>query len=143
MKYFAYGSNMLHQQMKHRCPQSSYLRRAFLNGYRLVYDSFSYVRNGAVANIIRSDNEIVWGALYELTKLDIEALDRFEGVREQLYEKQMVRVYDDTGTGWDALVYLHRNKIPGEPSAEYRQIIIDGANMCGLPDVYIEDYLKQ
>lgn len=143
MKYFAYGSNLHHQQMRNRCAQSSYLRRAFLNGYRFVYDGYSYVRKGAVANIIRSDKEMIWGALYEISVQDLEALDRFEGIREKEYVREKMRVYDDTGTICDAWVYLRKDKLPGEPSPEYRATVLEGAQMCGLPDVYIEDYLKK
>ncbi len=59
MKYFAYGSNMNHKQMKQQCPESKFLKRAYLDDYSLIYDGYSKSRDGAVANIIKSENDRV------------------------------------------------------------------------------------
>ena len=56
--YFAYGSNMNHKQMKSRCPDSHFLKRAYLEGYKFAYDGYSKTRNGAVANIIETGKKM-------------------------------------------------------------------------------------
>lgn len=37
MKYIAYGSNTHVENMKKRCPNSSFLETSYLDGYTLVY----------------------------------------------------------------------------------------------------------
>ena len=37
MLYFAYGSNMLFDQMRERCPSSTFVCAAALDGYRLAF----------------------------------------------------------------------------------------------------------
>lgn len=61
MYYFAFGSNMNHKQMKERCPNSKFIKRVYLENYKFVYDGYSYTRRGPVANIVESQEEIVWG----------------------------------------------------------------------------------
>ena len=56
MYYFAYGSNMNHEQMKKRCPSGKFITRALLSGYKYVYDGYSSSGKGAVSNIIKSAN---------------------------------------------------------------------------------------
>ena len=60
-RYFAYGSNMNHEQMMLRCPSAIFLKRARLENHKFVYDGYSKKRNGAVANIIKSSGDIAWG----------------------------------------------------------------------------------
>lgn len=70
--YYAYGSNMNHKQMKERCPDSRFLKRVYLKGYRFVYDGYSVIRKGPVANIIETKNgdDVVWGGLFEISEND-------------------------------------------------------------------------
>ena len=37
MLYFAYGSNLSHQQMKGRCTESKYVQAHILKGYKLIF----------------------------------------------------------------------------------------------------------
>jgi cation transport regulator ChaC len=43
MYYFAYGSNMYHDQMHQRYP-NKHIKRAYLKGYKFVYDGNSSKR---------------------------------------------------------------------------------------------------
>lgn len=52
--------------MKERCPNSKFLKRAFIVGYKFVYDSYSEKRKGAVGNIIESKGDIVWSGFFEV-----------------------------------------------------------------------------
>ncbi|HON08094.1 MAG TPA: hypothetical protein PLW02_08355 [Verrucomicrobiota bacterium] len=42
------------------------MKRAFIEGYKFVYDSYSEKRKGAVGNIIESKGDIVWSGLFEV-----------------------------------------------------------------------------
>ncbi len=140
MYYFAYGSNMNQEQMKKRCPNSRFIKRAYLEGYRFVYDGYSSTRKGAVANIIEKEGSLVWGALYEITQDELSELDKWEGY-PKAYDRYKILVKDDQGKEYKAWVYLRDPKEPGQPSEEYRKRVYEGAKQCNLPDEYIKKYI--
>ncbi len=41
MFYFAYSSNLKHNQIKNRCPNSKFVKNVYLERYRFVYDDYS------------------------------------------------------------------------------------------------------
>jgi hypothetical protein len=136
MLYFAYGSNMNHEQMKKRCPGSNFIGLAKLNGYKFVYDGISQTRGGAVANMVESPEDIVWGGIFDVPNID--CLDRFEGA-PKIYQRKSVNVQDESGKVYnDILVYLRNGEKIGEPSKEYRELVITGAKNCHLPKNYID-----
>lgn len=136
MRYFAYGSNMCHEQMKRRCPSSNFLMRVYLEGYKLVYDGHSISRNGPVANVVISLKDRVWGGLFEINKDNLAALDCCEGY-PRIYKRRELTVKDDQSTPYKTYVYLRDALNEGKPSSSYRGIVIQGAHDCGLPEEYI------
>ena len=141
MLYFAFASNMNHAQMERWCPASRFLRAAFLPGFRFVYDGFSVTWDGAVGNVVRSETESVWGALYEITERDRLTLEAFEGYPRS-YDRRDVEVKDRGGKAYRALTYLRTGRPLGKPHPDYERIVIDGAKECGLPDEYIDRALR-
>jgi len=139
--YFAYGSNMDQNQMNSRCPNPKLLGVAILKGYKFVYDGCSYKRKGAVANIVESPDEIVYGALYEISINDEKRLDNYEGYCKS-YDKKTVKVKDSEGREYEAMVYYRYPKEEGLPSNEYENIVVNAGRKLGLPEDYIEKYLK-
>jgi len=142
MYYFAYGSNMNHQQMKKRCPSSRFVKRAFLEGYKFVYDGYSKTRNGAVANIIETGKkeDIVWGGLFEINEDNLSALDCYEGYPKS-YDRKEVKVKDDEGNHYTTIVYFRTAQPKSKPSENYRNLVIQGAKDCDLPEWYIQNNL--
>ena len=102
MYYFAYGSNLNHKQMNCRCPYSKFVKRVYLVNYKFVYDGYSKKREGAVANVLESADSIVWGGLYEISKSDLENLDKFEGY-PNIYNRKELQVEDDQGNIYQLL----------------------------------------
>lgn len=141
MLYFAYGSNMNHKQMKQRCPSSKFIKRIYKKGYKFVYDGYSKIREGAVANIVKSKGNVVWGGLFKINKDNLGALDCCEGYFSKIYDRKTIIVKDDKGKGYKAIVYFRTGKDVGAPHRKYRKIIIKGAKDCGLPKDYIKDSL--
>lgn len=141
MLYFAYASNMHRGQMLRWCPGSRFVKAAALAGFRFVYDGFSVTWDGAVANIIKSDAETVWGVLYEITERDRLTLDAFEGYPRD-YEHRDVEVRDRDGHVHQAMTYFRTGRATGPPHPDYERIVIDGAKECGLPDEYIDRVLR-
>ncbi len=125
-----------------RCPSSRFLRPVLLEGYRFVYDGHSCKWNGAVANIIESENDIVWGGLFEIDQDNLAALDCYEGYPDS-YDKDWFMVKDDKGKSCKAITYFRTAKEPGKPSKEYRETVMQGAKDCKLPEEYIRDILAR
>ncbi|KAH6633760.1 hypothetical protein C7974DRAFT_412734 [Boeremia exigua] len=86
--YFAFGSNLQLGQMASRCPESRYLGRGMLLGYKWQINTRGY------ANIYESPSDTVEGLCFLLSKADEEKLDRSEGVHmvPSAYEKGSVDV---------------------------------------------------
>ena len=141
MLYFAFASNLHQGQMKRWCPASRFLKAAVLEGYRFVYDGFSVTWDGAVGNIVKSDSEHVWGALYEITERDRLTLDAFENYPRD-YDHRDVEVRDRDGKVYRAMTYFRTGRPLGKPHPDYERIVIDGAKECGLPDEYIDRALR-
>ena len=140
MHHFAYGSNLNHKQMNCRCPDNKFVKRVCLDNYKFVYDGHSSNRGGAVANILKSADNIVWGGLYEISKSDLVNLDRCEGYPDS-YDRKELKVKDDHSNIYKAITYLRIGERIGIPSDKYKKIIIDGAKDCNLPDNYVKKNL--
>lgn len=138
MLYFAYGSNLNHEQMRTRCPSVRFLKRGVLIGYSLVFDGYSESRRGAVANIIESPGGVVWGGLYTIDQESLDSLDRYEGYHEGVYDRKIVHVKDDADDSFIAWVYLREPLNISKPSADYLNVIFIGVKDSDLPDSYIE-----
>jgi len=141
MLYFAYGSNMNHAQMKERCPGGRFLRTAVLEGHRFVYDGYSVTRQGATANIMPSEVDVVRGALFEITERDKLALDAHEGY-PKAYDRKEFEVRDAQGNVCRAMAYFRTGRAPGPPHPDYEKTVLDGAKDCHLPEDYIDKYLR-
>ncbi len=138
--YFAYGSNMNLRQMQDRCPNASFLAKAKLKGYKVVYDGYSHYRDGAVANIVESLNDFVYGAVFFIDEKDERTLDSYEGYPKS-YQKKEFDVEGEDGIIYHVFVYLREPQKIGEPSEDYRKIVRQGAKDIGLPEEYINKYL--
>ncbi len=141
MLYFAYGSNMGSGQMAARCPACRFRGTARLEGFRFVYDGYSVSRDGAVGNIVRSDAERVWGALYEITETDRLALDASEGYPRS-YDRRDVEVTGPPGGPVRAMTYFRTGRATGQPHPDYERTVLEGARERGLPDDYVDRYLR-
>ena len=69
--YFAYGSNLDHEGMARRCPDSGRSGRATLEGWQLTFQGVADIRRRAGAR--------TQGALWRISDRDLERLDTYEG----------------------------------------------------------------
>jgi gamma-glutamylcyclotransferase (GGCT)/AIG2-like uncharacterized protein YtfP len=148
-RVFAYGSNLDAAQMSQRCPHAKLIGLAALKDHRLDFSRYSNKRKGGVADVIAHPGDDVWGVVYELNEDDLKTLDVYEGYKgqgkENVYDRRiMPMVLYPTGSAESVEIYVVREKasqtIP--PHRDYLDIIIQGAEQCGLPDDYIAK-LKQ
>lgn len=111
--YFAYGSNLSPEQMARRCPDSIFLGKATLPGYRWQ------VNERGVPNVVRApapapreerkgrrgrrrdrgdgdgdgdEGAVVEGLIYAISPDDEHKLDQYEGVARERYEKHEWRI---------------------------------------------------
>lgn len=136
--YFAYGSNMSHQQMAERCPGALFVGAVRLDGYAFIYDGYAEWRKGAVGNVVPRKGAHVWGGLYEMTPENVARMDRYEDVPVSYQRYDDLTVHTADGTEYtNVLVYRRAPQEPGRPSDAYRTTILAGAKDCGLPVEYV------
>ena len=132
MLYFAYGSNLHHFQMKRRCKDSVYLKKANLKNFRLTFRS-----KYRAADIEFKKNSIVPGGLFEISKSDEKKLDVYEDY-PILYKKHHFLHY-----GKKVMTYIMVKKTSFKyPSERYLNIIKRGYKDCVIDDKYLKKALK-
>ena len=138
MKYFAYGSNMAGAVMDAVCAEHRFLGPARLPGYRLAFMRRSVRTGTGVADIVPDPHGSVWGALYELERERLGALDRKETLGSAYAHLDVVVLTED-GASHRAMAYSVIAKEPVEvrPSLAYVQGLVQGARERSLPEDYV------
>ena len=129
MLYFAYGSNLHHVQMKRRCKDSIFLKKSNLKNFRLTFRNM-------YADIEFKKNSIVYGALFEISKIDEKKLDVYEDY-PNVYKKFYFTYY-----GKKVMTYTMTKKtLFTFPSERYLNIIKRGYKDCKLELNYLKKSL--
>ena len=133
MLYFAYGSNLNLFQMKRRCKDSVFLKKYELKGYKLNFRS-----KYRAADIEKSKNSIVPGALFEISKSDEKKLDVYEDF-PILYKKLYFSYYNKT-----VMTYIMVNKTEFRyPTERYLNLVKQGYKDCKLNFDYLTRALNK
>lgn len=133
-RYFAYGSNLDHEQMADRCPEAVQAGTARLDGWRFR------LGDRGVATIVAEPNATVWGGLWWLTPPDVATLDEKEGVAAGRYRRAHVDVVlANDGSAVTALVYVEPHRQDAPPRGGYLERILRGAEWFDLPDTYRDE----
>lgn len=128
--YFAYGSNMVPEQMARRCPAARFLGTAVLGSH-----CFAVIRGGHGTVLPRRGAQ-VHGVLWQVSRGAMAALDRYEEVFRDLYRRRR-RVVRAAGQARWALVYVAAATAPGRPRAAYIAAIAAAAREFGFPADYV------
>ena len=132
MLYFAYGSNLNLFQMKRRCKDSVFLKKYELKGYRLNFRS-----KYRAADIEKSKNSLVPGALFEISKSDEKKLDVYEDF-PVLYTKLYFPYYNK-----QVMTYIMVNKSPFKfPTERYLNVVKKGYRDCRLDKKFLLKALR-
>lgn len=139
LKYFAYGSNLHPVRLMQRVPESEFLCRAIVPGFRLYFHKRSSDGSGK-CNIFYSGNndDIVHGAIYQMPVDSQKILDRYEGVGYG-YEVQTIEVTSDD-QAHEAFAYVaHQSHIDDllQPYHWYKELVLRGAEHLDMPEHYI------
>ena len=136
---------MLRSQMSERCPSSTHVGNAKLNGFRLGFPISSKNRGGlGVASVLKAaSTDIVEGVVYTLSKEDVLTLDRFESLGTQ-YSREWgyVDIQQSNGStlpGEQVFYYLAISDSTQHyrPSSEYKRCLVQGAKEHGLSEHYV------
>jgi hypothetical protein len=146
MLYFAYGSNMDWDQMKTRCPSACFVGVAVLRDHRLAFTRRSKKRACGVADALPEEGAAVWGAVFEITDVDVGRLDDAEGYRpgrqRNAYRREERHVFvagDDKQPLAVAVYFGEPQNAPPLPNQEYKNLIVGGAKRWWLPNDYIKE----
>ena len=132
MLYFAYGSNLNLFQMKRRCKDSVFIKKYELKGYRLNFRS-----KYRAADIEKSKNSLVPGALFEISKSDEKKLDVYEDF-PVLYTKLYFSYYNKK-----VMTYIMVNKTEFRyPTERYLNVVKRGYKDCKLNMKYLTKALN-
>lgn len=123
MLYFAYGSNLNLDQMKGRCPGSSKVGPAYLEGWSLAF-------RGPL-DIVKQEGSVVPGFIFDINESDLRALDRYEGY-PYLYNRVTVPI-NTRDSNMLAITYtMNRKKHVAMPGRSYWETVLTGYYQCGL-----------
>lgn len=132
--YFAYGSNMLAEQMAERCPGAQLAGRGMLPHWRFL------ITTRGTANIAPHKGAAVHGALWRCSPVHLQTLDEFEGVATGNYLRRRVRLHTHDGRQASALVYTAARLYPGPARPHYLSTaVLPGARALQLPEEYISN----
>ena len=127
MKYIAYGSNMVEEQMAHRYLGAKLIGTGYLPNHRLEFYLHATVEH------TRAHGAKVPVAVWEITDADERSLDRYEGF-PTYYTKHRRRVVMDDGSEIWGMVYIMNMIRPQPPTAGYYNSIAYAYEKLGYSD---------
>jgi hypothetical protein len=109
----------------------------WLEGWRLTFGGEDIGWDGALATIVEDPGSRVFVVLYDVTPLDEDGLDRWEGGELGVHTKIRLRVQTMEGSVLPWLYVLDAYE-GGLPSARYLGVLADAAEAAGAPADYVE-----
>lgn len=162
--YFAYGSNLSRDFLNERLKNGEWIEDGwqkngnlegkppdFLGVYRLDGYEFGYTlreENETTGNIIRKEGSAVFGALYRISKVQLDVLDKEENAPEQ-YTKTLVKVNRvcrdifKAPQSVEAFAYVgNKNYYTTDvcPDPRYVELLLKAAEELSLPQSYVDQY---
>ena len=125
MKYIAYGSNMVEEQMAHRCPNARLIGMGQLPNHRLEFYLHATVERS------RAHGASVPVAVWEIDADDERNLDRYEGF-PTYYTKHKRKVMMDDGSEIEGMIYIMNMIRPLIPHTSYYNGIRDAYIKLGI-----------
>ena len=129
MKYFAYGMNTNLDGMAVRCPTAVCLGAAQIDNYEFVFR--------AHADIAKSPGSICHGVLWDITKEDLQSLDRLEGY-PYYYTRFRVRVNLGDHFVYALTYQMNDQTYIQEPGKSYLDMVREGYRQNNVPTNQID-----
>lgn len=127
--YIAYGSNLNVGQMAHRCPDAEAVGTGVIPNYRLTFKALG---SSAFATIEPCDGESVPVAVWQISRRDEIALDRYEGYPAHYTREYMDVQMNDGGCVNGLLYIMNPRAVPRLPSQGYFEAVLSGYRSFGL-----------
>ena len=128
--YLAYGSNLNHNQMTERCPNSKFIGASFLEGWTLLFKGAATIRE--------NEKSVVPVGLFEITQECEKSLDVYEDF-PRLYDKKVVEIEFNSGKLKAMTYVMCADYGTGPPSEKYYNVIYKGYIDCNLNTQYLEE----
>ncbi len=125
MKYIAYGSNMVQEQMAVRCPDARLIGTGYITGARLEFYLHATVEKTG------DNRNHVPVAVWEINDRDEHSLDRYEGF-PSYYIKETWPVHMSDGSKIDGMIYLMKMIRQSPPHEAYYNGIANAYRRLGL-----------
>ena len=125
MKYIAYGSNMVQEQMAYRCPDARLIGTGHIVGARLEFYLHVTVEKTG------DKRYRVPVAVWEINERDEKRLDRYEGF-PSYYTKENWLVQMADGSQIEGMIYLMKLIRHSPPTDTYYIAIEDAYRKLGL-----------
>ncbi|MBQ7885829.1 MAG: gamma-glutamylcyclotransferase [Clostridia bacterium] len=125
MKYIAYGSNMVMEQMERRCPDAKLIGIGYLDHARLEF----YLH--ATVERTRAKGAQVPVAVWEISERDERNLDHYEGF-PNYYTKAVRKVNLADGSEIRGMIYLMNYRRYSPPTSMYYDGIEDAYRKLGF-----------
>ena len=132
MKYIAYGSNMVEEQMAVRCPEARLIGTGYISGARLEFYLHATVeKTGDKRNRVPV-------AVWEINDKDERSLDRYEGYPSyyegypSYYIKEEWPVHMIDGSEISGMIYLMKMIRKSPPHTQYYDGIANAYRRLGL-----------
>ena len=145
--YFAYGSSTCSRRFRERLGwadldetkfrEATSPQTSVLSGHRLVFNKMMSdgPSHGGLANIVPDQNSTVEGVLYQLSKDQIEFLDK----TEVGYVRKQVTTTTADGKNFEAQAYVAEStREELKPEEEYLKLILEGAREHQFSEGYIQ-----
>src|SRR3989344_5491085 len=131
--YFAYGSNMLTERLRARCPSAEIIGTANAHGYKICFEKKSKDGSGK-ATLIRpkNDSDIVHGVLFRINKSELPELDDAEG--KDYRREDEFSVISSDGKVYTTTYIAKKNEAGLFPYNWYFALIVAGALQHKLPN---------
>ncbi|MEM8839274.1 MAG: gamma-glutamylcyclotransferase family protein [Pseudomonadota bacterium] len=140
--YFAYGSNLLGERLKARCPSAELVGRAIANNHRFDFSKSSIDLSGK-CNIRKRPGSVVAGAVYAIDEAEQPHLDRAEGTHRTTDPVRYERHHDfivslENGSTVNTRTYQAATPERFDPPYDwYLALVIAGAIQNNLSSQHI------
>src|ERR1700760_2228965 len=124
-------------QMMQRAPPSPVSGTCWLEGGRITFGGEDLGGEGALSTVVEDPSSRVFVVLYDVSPLDVDQLDRWEGGELGMHKKLRLRIQTMDGPQL-AWVYVLDAYEGGLPSARYIGVLSDAAEAAGAPDDYVQ-----
>ncbi len=135
--YFAYNARISPEQMTNAAPQAEFQFIAHLPEWGLEFPIANEVWGGSLPAVKPEPGSTVWGAVYEIPKSDLAALDAIEAGEQR--SAQTVEAMDRNGKRHQVVIHLmdgtpttNGNGL-SQPSPEYLRLMVAGSRHWSLP----------